>query len=147
MFKKLLVAVDGSSHSIKAVKVAAELAHQLKSCIVILHVIRDLPLPKEIQEMIQDGEVTESRLEILKTSAEIIFESARKIAGEEGVTQIETEISEGDPATEIVAAAQNHHADPIIMGTQGLSELKSMFMGSVTRKVNNLSPIHFLTVK
>ena len=108
MFKKLLVAVDGSSHSIKAVKVAAELAYQLKSCIVILHVIRDLPLPKEIQEMIQDGEVTESRLEILKTSAEIIFERARKIAGEEGVTQIETEIREGDPATEIVAAAQNH---------------------------------------
>ena len=147
MFKKLLVAVDGSSHSIKAVKVAAELAHQLKSCIVILHVIRDLPLPKEIQEMIQDREVTESRLEILKTSAEIIFERARKIAGEERVTQIETEIREGDPATEIVAAAQNHHADLIIMGTQGLSELKSMFMGSVTRKVNNLSPIHFLTVK
>ena len=108
MFKKLLVAVDGSSHSIKAVKVAAELAHQLKSCIVILHVIRDLPLPKEIQEMIQAGEVTESRLEILKTSAEIIFERTRKIAGEEGVTQIETEIREGDPATEIVAAAQNH---------------------------------------
>ena len=147
MFKKLLVAVDGSSHSIKAVKVAAELAHQLKSCIVILHVIRDLPLPKEIQEMIQAGEVTESRLEILKTSAEIIFERARKIAGEERVTQIETEIREGDPATEIVAAAQNPHADLIIMGTQGLSELKSMFMGSVTRKVNNLSPIHFLTVK
>ena len=68
MFKKLLVAVDGSSHSIKAVKVVAELAHQLKSCIVILHVIRDLPLPKEIQEMIQAGEVTESRLEILKSS-------------------------------------------------------------------------------
>lgn len=147
MFKKLLVAVDGSCHSIKAVKVAAELAHKLKSCIVILHVIRDLPLPKEIQEMIQDREVTESRLEILKTSAEIIFERARKIAGEERVTQIETEIREGDPATEIVAAAQNHHADLIIMGTQGLSELKSMFMGSVTRKVNNLSPIHFLTVK
>ena len=147
MFKKLLVAVDGSSHSIKAVKVAAELAHQLKSCIVILHVIRDLPLPKEIQEMIQDGEVTESRLEILKTSAEIIFERTRKIAGEEGVTQIETEISEGDPATEIVAAAQNHHADLIIMGTQGLGELKSMFMGSVALKVNNLSPIHCLTVK
>ena len=58
--------------------------------------------------MIQDGEVTESRLEILKTSAEIIFERTRKIAGEEGVTQIETEIREGDPATEIVAAAQNH---------------------------------------
>ena len=128
-------------------KVAAELAHKLKSCIVILHVIRDLPLPKEIQEMIQDREVTESRLEILKTSAEIIFERARKIDGEERVTQIETEIREGDPATEIVAAAQNHHADLIIMGTQGLSELKSMFMGSVTRKVNNLSPIHFLTVK
>ena len=147
MFKKLLVAVDGSSHSIKAVKVAAEQAHQLKSCIVILHVIRDLPLPKEIQEMIQDGEVTESRLEILKTSAEIIFERARKIAGEERVTQIETEIGEGDPATEIVAAAQNHHADLIIMGTQGLGELKSMFMGSVALKVNNLSPIHCLTVK
>ena len=147
MFKKLLVAVDGSSHSIKAVKVAAELVHQLKSCIVILHVIRDLPLPKEIQEMIQDREVTESRLEILKTSAEIIFERACKIAGEEGVTQIETEISEGDPATEIVAAAQNHHVDLIFMGTQRLSELKSMFMGSVTRKINNLSPIHCLTVK
>ena len=141
------MAVDGSSHSIKAVKVAAELAHQLKSCIVILHVIRDLPLPKEIQEMIQDGEVTESRLEILKTSAEIIFERTRKIAGEEGVTQIETEISEGDPATEIVASAQNHHVDLIFMDTQGLSELKSMFMGSVTRKINNLSPIHCLTVK
>ncbi len=147
MFKKLLVAVDGSSHSNKAVKVAADLAHQLGSRLVFLHVIRDLPLPKELQDMIEAGEVIESRLEILKNSAAIIFEKASAIAEQNKVTQIETEIREGDPATEIVVAAQSHQADLIIMGTQGLSDLKSMVMGSVTRKVNNLSPIHCLIIK
>ncbi|MBF0277243.1 MAG: universal stress protein [SAR324 cluster bacterium] len=147
MFKQLLVAVDGSAHSSRAVKVAAELAHQMESRLLLLHVIRDLPLPKELQQMIDTGEVMESRLEILKTSAEIIFQNATKIARQEKVAEIESEIREGDPATEIVAAAEGHHADLIIMGTRGLSDLKGMFMGSVTRKVNNLSTIHCLTVK
>jgi nucleotide-binding universal stress UspA family protein len=45
--------------------------------------------------------------------------------------------AEGDPAKEIVKCAAEMHADLIAMGSQGESGVRSLVMGSVSRKVTN----------
>jgi len=77
MFKKILVAVDGSRHSKRAVEAAIDLTKRYQASVTLLHVIRDMPLPAEILEMIAAGEVTESRMEILQNSAEIILGNSK----------------------------------------------------------------------
>ena len=66
MFGRILVPVDGSKHARRAVETAVELAKCHGSHVFLLHVIRDLSLPEEILSMIQTGEVTQSRIEILE---------------------------------------------------------------------------------
>ena len=78
MFKRLLVPVDGSKYSRRAVAMAIELATSCGGIVYLLHVIRNLSLPQEILDMIATGEVTESRMEILEDSAQIILSSARE---------------------------------------------------------------------
>ena len=53
----------------------------------------------------------------------------------------------GDPAAEIVKLAKKEGARMIVMGTRGLTALKSVFMGSVAQAVVSTSPIPVLLVK
>jgi nucleotide-binding universal stress UspA family protein len=69
MFQKILIGVDGSEHSNRAVDAAIDLAQHYQTSVILMHVIRNMQLPKEIEAMIAAGEVTESRMEILQDSA------------------------------------------------------------------------------
>ena len=78
MFNKILIPVDGSPHGKRAVEIAVELARCHQSSVLLLHVIRDFSLPKEILEMMQAGEITASREQILRDSADIILTNAQR---------------------------------------------------------------------
>jgi len=78
MFERLLVPVDGSEYANRAVDTAVEIAKCHRSAVLLLHVVRDLSLPKEILEMISSGEITASRMQILQDSADIILGKARE---------------------------------------------------------------------
>ena len=146
MIRNILVTVDGSDASVRAVGVASELAARLEAALLVLHVIRDMALPKELSDMLKAEEATESRLEILRDSARIIIERAGKQATKAGVKTVKTEFLQGDPANTIMAFANDHRADMIVMGTRGLGQVESMQLGSVSRKVTNLSRINCLIV-
>jgi len=152
MFNKILVAVDGSANSRLAVQAAVELA---KCCstggvlthIILTHVIRDLALPKEILAMMARGEITESRLELLEDSAEIILENAARPFAEAGLTaQVERVILHGDPAGQIAHHAREQGADLIVVGYRGL-DTQSNMLGGMARKLINLTEISCLVVK
>ena len=145
MFKRLLVPVDGSKHARHAIETAIELAKEYGSTVYLLHVIRDLSLPKEILEMIQTGEVTESRLEILQDSAEIILENAREILVQAGVDGVQSEYVMGDPATQILRYGEQKGVDLIVLGHRGLGPGKGL-LGSVARKLLNMTTISCLIV-
>ncbi len=147
MIGKILVTVDGSDASGRAVSLACELAAAMHAELIALHVIRDLPLPPELREMVATGEVTESRQEILENSARIILERVESAAGELGVKKVRTVVENGDPGGTIVSYAADNGVDLIVMGSRGLGEVQSMLLGSVSRKVCNLSPISCLTVR
>lgn len=57
------------------------------------------------------------------------------------------EIRAGDPSAEIVAAAQKHQADLIVMGATGRSGVRRLLMGSVVRHVLRQLPCSLLTVR
>ena len=145
MFKKLLVPVDGSAHATRAVKAAAELAECCGASIHLLHVIRDLSLPKEILSMMAAGEVTASRMQILQDSADIILDNARAKIEATGVEEVQTECLMGDPATKILEYAVEQGVDVIVLGLRGLGPHQDL-LGGVARKIVNRTTVSCLVV-
>ncbi len=146
MFKKILVAVDGSKNANRAVDAAVDLATRYQASALLLHVIRNMSLPQEIWDMISAGEVTESRLEILQDSAEIILENAREKFQQAGITDAQSHYLIGNPAPTIARYAKDNDVDLIIIGQRGVSsELE--IMGSIARKLVNIAPTSCLVIK
>lgn len=145
MFEKLLVPVDGSPYANRAVKAAASLAECCGAAVYLLHVIRDLSLPKEILDMMAAGEVTASRMQILQDSADIILENAKAVVEAAGIAQIETECRMGDPATQILQCASEKGVDVIVLGHRGLGPNPDL-LGGVARKIVNRTSISCLIV-
>ena len=143
MFERILVPVDGSQHARYAVEMAIDLAKCHGSSIYLLHVIRDLSLPKEILDMIRAGEVTQSRTEILQDSAEIILENATAKFTEAGVTEVQGDYVVGDPASQILAYASEKDVSLIVIGHRGLGPTEGL-LGGVARKLVNRTTISVL---
>ncbi len=147
MFKKILVPVDGSRYSTNALKKAAALAQCFDSSVMVLHVIRDLSLPREILEMMTRGEVTASREELLQDSAEMMIENAQRTLAEAGLSDVQGEYLRGSPASQIVKYAEQNNVDLIILGHHGISDDEHEILGGVARKLTNISKISTLIVQ
>lgn len=147
MFEHILVATDGSPTANRAIDVAIDMVKCHGSRVCILHVIRDQPLPKEILDMISAGEITASRLDILRDSAEIILGKARRRFEEAGIDNVDTAFAiAGDPAYEISDYADTHGMDVIVVGYRGLNTRGNM-LGSVVRKLLHVSEKSCLVIK
>ena len=145
MITRILVPVDGSSYSRHAVEAAGDLANRYQVPVYLLHVIRDMSLPKEIMDMIAAGEVTASRREILEDSAQIMLDNAEKRLNEVGISDVHCAFVFGDPAAEIALYAERESADLIAIGHRGLNPAGGM-LGSVTRKLLSRTEIACLIV-
>jgi len=143
VFNRLLVPVDGSPHAKRAVDAAADLAARHEARIYLLHVIRDLSLPKEILQMISAGEVTVSRMEILQDSADIILDNARDQLEEAGLSDVKSDYIMGDPASKILEFAEQNGVDLIVIGHRGLGP-RGGLLGSVARKLVNMTTVSVL---
>jgi nucleotide-binding universal stress UspA family protein len=143
MFERILVPVDGSKHARCAIEMAIELALCHGSSVFLLHVIRDLSLPKEILSMIRAGEVTASRTEILEDSAEIILGNAQEEFEKAGITDIAAEYILGDPASKILEYAEQHEVDLLVIGHRGLGPSEGL-LGGVARKIVNRTRVSCL---
>jgi nucleotide-binding universal stress UspA family protein len=143
MFERILVPVDGSQHGRRATEMAIGLATCHGSSVFLLHVIRDLSLPEEIMAMIRAGEVTQSRLEILQDSAEIILDGARERFEEAGITNVQSEYVVGNPASKILEYAGQNGVELIVIGHRGLGPTEGL-LGGVARKLVNMTNISVL---
>ncbi len=78
---------------------------------------------------------------------EAILDDAAAKAKAKGVKKIKRAVVTGHPAEAIVAAAKKANTDLIVLGTRGLSDLKGIFVGSVSHQVMHLADCPCLTVK
>jgi len=129
MLSKILVPVDGSNNSLRALDHAIYLANKIDAHITAMNVI-DIPptVYVESQKLLDD------LLANFRSEAAKILDQYEKEAAKSGV-KIEKVILEGDAASNIVGFAQKGAFDTIIIGRRGLGRFKAMVLGSVSNKV------------
>jgi nucleotide-binding universal stress UspA family protein len=133
MYKKILVAIDGSELSTKAALHGAELASKMGAELMLFHVVPPLP---SFDNMSPDrvGNIHQELVdEFFKQGREILSQTEAKLAVH-GVG-ISTGITLGHPAEEICKKVDSDRCDLLIMGSRGLGQIKGYLMGSVSNRV------------
>lgn len=134
MFKRILVAVDGSHTSEQALQEAIEMARENQAQLRIVHVVDmvNISLDAEFPNLVGIVEaVTQSGLAILHKA-----EAVARAAG----IQVETHLIEAESLADriselIVADAEAWPADLIVICTHGRRGLNHLFLGSVAEGV------------
>ncbi|MFC7392165.1 universal stress protein [Scopulibacillus cellulosilyticus] len=134
----ILVPVDGSEHSYKAVKETLRICEGRESdCnVTLIHTVFSYP------EMVID---TDNSFEGKKEGKEI-FDSCEEILKNSGL-KVEEIIRVGVPAHEICQYAKDHHTDMIVMGSRGRGSIGEIFLGSVSHTVLHRAECPVLIVK
>ncbi|HEY5739723.1 MAG TPA: universal stress protein [Gammaproteobacteria bacterium] len=147
MIKKILVATDASAASARAVSYAARLSVLHEADLLILNVIRDMQLPAEMREMPEFENFFNTREDLMRQAAERILDAAKQMARQDGARNVQTAIGSGDPATSVAGFARRRRIDLIVVGTRGLSKMQASAMGSVSRKLLDLTDVNCLVVR
>lgn len=141
MFNRILVAVDGSKMSEKALRTAIQFAKERYSIIGVIHVEKNLHIPDTAS-----NESIDQLYKQLREEGSEILDHAVSLAAEEGV-EIEPLFVMGDPAVQIVKKAEEGHYQLIIMGSRGLGSIRGIMLGSVSQRVSQMSHCPVLIIK
>lgn len=139
MYKKILLAVDGSVHSERSTDHAIQLGK--------------LTTDAEV-EIIYVLDFSKSKSEVLHSGSAEALEQARrqKLKKIEGKFQTEgfsykLTMKHGDPGPTIVSYANDNHFDLVIVGSRGLNSFQEMVLGSISHKVAKRVDCPVLIVK
>ncbi|KPL60429.1 universal stress protein [Rossellomorea vietnamensis] len=126
MYKRILLAADGSEHSKRSAQHAIELALKFDSVVDLVYVV--------------DGDT--SKYDVLHHGNTIEREEARKkrvhpldeMLEESGVSH-NIHMLHGEPGPMIIDYSEELQSDLIVIGSRGLNSLQTMILGSVSHKV------------
>ncbi len=147
MIHKILVAVDGSEHSMKAVDYAASIAAALKARLGILYILKTRELPKGLENYAEIEHIRGGEDAILMKVSNDIVDAAKERAAKIGATEISGEVIHGPVARSIVAQAKQRHADMIVIGSRGLGNIEATLRGGVSMRVEMLAKCPVLIVR
>jgi len=155
MFNSILVPVDGSEHSKRALNCALELAEKFGGKITLIHVYSSVvPMASPMDAIsapptmpAQASPTIAAKLteEVKRKGVQILDEAGQGVK-ERGIL-VEKLLREGDAVREIVAAAQEGKFDLIVIGHRGLSKLRELLLGAVSEGVSHKAPCPVLIVK
>ncbi|MEM7223665.1 MAG: universal stress protein [Pseudomonadota bacterium] len=164
--ESLLVASDGSPHGIRAVELASDLAATTGARLSLLHVLLAEATLEELRHLVDFDQLTPATRETLEFDntthdseeieaeayrsvvagsaaleeiGKLIVERAKAVACERGAKQVASVIRDGDPAERILQGAEAQKSGAIVLGSRGLGMLKSLVLGSVSKKVDRLA--------
>jgi nucleotide-binding universal stress UspA family protein len=140
---KMLIAVDGSEHSRKAVEAAARLVREMQSAEVVLLNVADA--------MVYSGELPPFDIEAVERDRrqrqEQLLSAAEAHARNCGLRQVLTQSAVGLAAAEILRVADDRGVDQIVMGTHGRGPVGSLLLGSVAQRVVHQAKVPVLLVR
>ena len=147
MCKKILVPIDGSKQSFRAIDVAAELAYNGNAEVVLLNVIGREHMPEVIRRYaVADFIESPPEWQYEQLVAAGLLKAGQQHARKKGIQTIDTRVRHGDPAKAIVESASDKSVDMIVMGNRGLGTVKGLAFGSTSLKVSHLAPCSVITV-
>ena len=140
LFKKILIATDGSKRTQNAVETGLEIArvHQSKvSAVYVVDTVTFTSVPMDV--------TWENMYQLLKEEGEEAVGRV-KAAAPAGI-DVETHVLEGNPALEITKFAKDNGCDLIVVGTLGKSGIDRILLGSVAEKVVRIAPCPVLVIR
>jgi len=154
MFSHILVAVDGSEQSKKALNHALELARKFDSKITLIHVYSTaVPMVPAVDAFTTPTvtapvsmEVAARMAEEAKQRGKQILDEAEKSAEEFGIS-VEKVLKEGDVVKETVSLAEQERFDLIVLGHRGWSKIRELLLGAVSEGISHKAPCPVLIVK
>lgn len=138
MLKKILVGVDGSGDSKKALAKAAELAEKFGSEIIIISVV-----PREVKLAIIQAELLDGSIfsETQKMVAELASDLKARGLKARGITVF------GNIASEILKTCEQEDCDLIVVGSRGLGKVERFLLGSIASKIIAHAKVPVLVVR
>jgi nucleotide-binding universal stress UspA family protein len=127
VFQKILLAADGSDHSVRAAKKAAELAKLTGDSEITLVYVIDGQTSKEDVLHNPDPSAVEEKRKLRLHPVTSLFNSKN--------INFKLQKLLGDPGPAIVNFANSNEFDVVIVGSRGLNGLQEMVLGSVSHKV------------
>ena len=138
MFDKILLAIDGSEPSRRAVAVAAGVATRYGGEVFVLHDRERELVPAS---GVVDLETSPEAMQLIDSVVRRLKDDGVSVRGEFIATTI------GCVAPIVVDTARQEDAGLIVMGTRGLSDWGGLVLGSVTHRVIHLSETPVLVVR
>jgi nucleotide-binding universal stress UspA family protein len=137
MFERIILAIDGSEHSLRAVPVAGDLARRYEGEVVVLHVREhEITWGADI-----DVESADEARELVDGVVRGLKDVGTNVRGEV------VRVALGQTPRAIMDVAKEEGAGLIVMGTRGLSDWGRLLMGSVAHKVVHLAEVPVLVVR
>ncbi|MGO8826257.1 MAG: universal stress protein [Acidimicrobiales bacterium] len=141
--QRILVTVDDSPESLKAARVAAELAGHLGARIRVLTVVEDSVVASEI-ERVAGPESRQRREQGAQHLAEHVRREVCEFGVPEGDVEIRTQV--GNPFRRILEEARDWPADMVVMAVSDERGVRSPYVGSVTQQVLEFTSCPILVV-
>ena len=141
VFTNILVAMDGSEASQRALSQAVDLA---KLCNAKLHTIYVVETGL-FSSLPMEGTV-EIMYSVLEKEGDEVMENAKKYAAEKSISVI-THMKQGHAGSEILALAEEEKPDLIIVGSHGKSNTDRLLIGSVSTFVVTHSTVTTMVVR
>lgn len=147
MIKKILIAVDGSKHSLSSVAVGSEIAKAMGAQVLLYHVVKPYKLPDALRVFAKAEHMQTFDPELLRKGAQYILAGAMGEARKAGVKDVEIETDEGPIARSIVDRAKSFKANMIVIGSRGMGDMEGLLRGGVSHRVETLAECPVLVVK
>ena len=141
MFSKILVPVDGSDNSLRALDAALLLSEKLGSEVTAIHVMEDIPVLH-----IQSEKLLRKLIDDFKKESQLILSKASDIATKKGIS-LNTKLLQGNAGSTILDFCENGKFDVIVMGSRGMGKFKELVLGSVSSKVVHHAPCPVMIIR
>ncbi|MFB4169479.1 universal stress protein [Virgibacillus sp. JSM 102003] len=138
MFKKIMLATDGSGHSARSAKYAIELAEKFDGKIEIVYAVDGQTSKSDVLHHVNKFEVEKKRKEKIRAVKNLLEASG---------VDFETQILHGEAGPTIVSHANENEFDCVVIGSRGLNNLQTLILGSVSHKVAKRAECPVLIVK
>lgn len=139
--EKILVAVDGSDNSKRALVKAKQRGEQVGGEITILTVVDPISIG-----IYRYSELSQQDYSVLKSVGESILSESLKII-DDSTDKVTTKLKKGSPADEILKEAEDGEYDLIVMGSRGYGVFSKTILGSVSQKILNHTETDVLIIK
>lgn len=143
MIKKILVPIDFSDYSKKALQYTVSFAKQFNSEINLVYVIEPIIYPADLS--MGQIVITKADIDYEEKAKEELTELAKTAIGE--LLSYNIIVKTGKPFMEIIGTAKDIDADLIIISTHGHTGVEHLLFGSTSEKVVRKAPCPVLTLR